>query len=122
MAKGGEVFVLNMGQPVRIYDLGVKMIKLSGLQVRDDGNPDGDIEILYTGLRPGEKLFEELLIEGEFSSTENDFIMRAEEKSMSWGDLKPILTQIKQEGSNLSNDEIFELIIKIVPEFKTKSS
>jgi len=122
MAKGGEVFVLNMGQPVRIYDLAVKMIELSGLQVRDDGNPEGDIEILYTGLRPGEKLFEELLIEGEFSSTENDLIMRAKEKSMSWDDLKPILTQIKQEGSNLSNDEVFEFIIKIVPEFKTKSS
>ena len=122
MARGGEVFVLDMGQPVRIYDLAVKMIKLSGLQVRDDDNPEGDIEIVYTGLRSGEKLFEELLIEGVFSSTENDLIMRAEEKSMAWDDLEPILSQIKQKGSNLYDDEIFEFLMKIVPEFKTKSS
>ena len=67
MAKGGEVFVLDMGEPIRIYDLAVKMIKLSGLQVLDENNPDGDIEIKYTGLRPGEKLYEELLVDGNFS-------------------------------------------------------
>ena len=58
MSKGGDVFVLDMGEPVKIYDLAVKMIQLSGLQVLDDNNPDGDIEIIYTGLRPGEKLYE----------------------------------------------------------------
>ena len=56
MGKGGDLFVLDMGEPVRIYDLAVKMVQLSGLQVLDDNNPDGDIEIMYTGLRPGEKL------------------------------------------------------------------
>ena len=71
MANGGEVFVLDMGEPIRIYDLALKMIKLSGLQLRDKINPDGDIEIQYTGLRPGEKLYEELLLGDKFSLTEN---------------------------------------------------
>ncbi|MDA9031597.1 polysaccharide biosynthesis protein, partial [Candidatus Pseudothioglobus singularis] len=71
MSKGGEVFVLDMGEPIRIYDLARKMINLSGLEVLDKNNPGGDIEIQYSGLRPGEKLFEELLIDGKFSLTEN---------------------------------------------------
>ena len=62
MGKGGDVFVLDMGDPVKIYDLAVKMIRLSGLQVLDEHNQDGDIEIKFTGLRPGEKLYEELLV------------------------------------------------------------
>src|SRR5690606_22707192 len=62
MAEGGEVFVLDMGQPVRIIDLALRMIELSGRTVRDAGRPDGDIEVQITGLRPGEKLYEELLI------------------------------------------------------------
>jgi FlaA1/EpsC-like NDP-sugar epimerase len=62
MAKGGDVFVLDMGEPVRIMDLSIRMIELSGLTLRDEANPDGDIAIEITGLRPGEKLFEELLI------------------------------------------------------------
>ncbi|ENB8129702.1 polysaccharide biosynthesis protein, partial [Shigella sonnei] len=62
MGHGGDVFVLDMGDPVKIYDLAKRMIRLSGLSVRDDKNPDGDIAIEVTGLRPGEKLYEELLI------------------------------------------------------------
>ena len=58
IGKGGDVFVLDMGEPVKIYDLAVKMIQLSGLQLLDNDNPDGDIEIIYTGLRPGEKLYD----------------------------------------------------------------
>src|SRR3546814_9648813 len=69
MAKGGEVFLLDMGDPIRIRDLARNMIELSGLTVRDDENPDGDIEILEIGLRPGEKLFEELLIIGDPART-----------------------------------------------------
>ena len=63
LATGGEVFVLDMGEPVRIQDLAEQMVKLSGLQLKDLSNPDGDIEIQCTGLRPGEKLYEELLID-----------------------------------------------------------
>jgi len=71
MAEGGDVFVLDMGEPVRIYDLARRMIALSGLTVRDEDNPEGDIEIQITGLRPGEKLYEELLIGCEVSTTEH---------------------------------------------------
>ena len=120
MAKGGEVFVLDMGDPVRIYDLAVKMIKLSGLEVLDDNNPKGDIEIKCTGLRPGEKLYEELLIDGEFSITENELIMRTEEDMMPWEKLKPILIEIQNKGTYTNTEELYKLIKKIVPEFKLK--
>jgi FlaA1/EpsC-like NDP-sugar epimerase len=120
MAKGGEVFVLDMGDPVRIYDLALKMINLSGLQVRDENNPDGDIEIQYTGLRPGEKLYEELLIDGEFSATENKLIMRTEEEMMSWDNLEPILVKIYKKGTHIETEELYKLLKKIVPEFKSK--
>jgi FlaA1/EpsC-like NDP-sugar epimerase len=120
MAKGGEVFVLDMGDPVRIYDLAVKMIKLSGLEVLDDNNPKGDIEIKCTGLRPGEKLYEELLIDGEFSITDNELIMRTEEDMMPWEKLKPILIEIQNKGTYTDTEELYKLIKKIVPEFKLK--
>ncbi|MDC0075719.1 polysaccharide biosynthesis protein [Candidatus Thioglobus sp.] len=118
MAKGGDVYVLNMGDPVRIYDLAVKMIKLSGLELLDENNPKGDIEIQYTGLRPGEKLYEELLIDGNFSETENELIMRTEEGKMPWDKLEPILTEIHNKGTFTKTDELYKLIKKIVPEFK----
>ncbi len=88
MAKGGEVFVLEMGEPVRIDDLARLMIHLSGLDVRDEKNPDGDIEIVYTGLRPGEKLYEELLIGANTSGTEHPRIMRSNEPFLSTQDLQ----------------------------------
>jgi len=119
MAEGGEVFVLDMGEPVRIYDLAVKMINLSGLELLDENNPEGDIEIQYTGLRPGEKLYEELLIDGKFSETENKLIMRTEEKMMPWDKLKPILTEIHKKGTYTNTEELRQLIKKIVPEFKS---
>ena len=120
MAEGGEVFVLDMGDPVRIYDLAVKMIKLSGLDLLDENNPEGDIEIQYTGLRPGEKLYEELLIDGKFSETDNKLIMRTEEDMMPWDKLNPILTEIHNKGTYTKTEEIYKLIKKIVPEFKSK--
>jgi FlaA1/EpsC-like NDP-sugar epimerase len=119
MAEGGEVFVLDMGEPVRIYDLAVKMINLSGLELLDENNPEGDIEIHYTGLRPGEKLYEELLIDGKFSETENKLIMRTEEEMLPWDRLEPILTEIHNKGSYTNTKKLIELIKKIVPEFKT---
>ena len=120
MAKGGEVFILDMGEPVRIYDLAVKMIKLSGLELRDKKNPQGDIEIKFTGLRPGEKLYEELLVGGNFSLTENKLIMRAEEKMMTWNTLEPILAEILKQGTFSDDEKLYKLLKKIVPEFKTK--
>lgn len=84
MGKGGDVFVLDMGKPVRIADLAKRMISLMGLTVRDEENPDGDVEIVYTGLRPAEKLFEELLIGTNVTGTEHPMIMRAMEHSLPW--------------------------------------
>jgi FlaA1/EpsC-like NDP-sugar epimerase len=120
MAKGGEVFVLDMGEPIRIYDLAVKMINLSGLQVLDEYNPKGDIEIKYTGLRPGEKLYEELLVGGKFSLTENKLIMRAEEEMMDWDKLEQIIAEIYKKGAYIESEELYKLLQKIVPEFETK--
>jgi FlaA1/EpsC-like NDP-sugar epimerase len=94
MATGGDVFVLDMGKPVRIRDLAEKMIHLMGLTVRDEDNPDGDIEIRYMGLRPAEKLYEELLIGNNVTGTEHVSIMRAEEDFLPWEDLKPLLDQL----------------------------
>ena len=82
MGKGGDVFVLDMGEPVRIYDLASRMVKLSGLQIKDAQHPDGDIEIHITGLRPGEKLYEELLIGDNVLPTQHPRIMRAQEKEL----------------------------------------
>jgi FlaA1/EpsC-like NDP-sugar epimerase len=91
MAKGGDVFVLDMGRPVRIDDLARRMINLMGLSVRDPSNPDGDIEITYTGLRSAEKLFEELLIGNNITKTDHPMIMRAMEHSIPWGRMQQIL-------------------------------
>lgn len=88
MGQGGDVFVLDMGSPVKIADLAEKMIRLSGLSVRDESTPHGDIAIEFTGLRPGEKLYEELLIGEDVKPTEHPMIMRAEEDMLPWEELK----------------------------------
>lgn len=82
MAKGGDVFVLDMGEPVKIEHLAKRMIQLTGLEVKDEEHPEGDIEIAFTGLRPGEKLYEELLIGDNVSGTQHPKIMRAEEETL----------------------------------------
>jgi FlaA1/EpsC-like NDP-sugar epimerase len=84
MGTGGDVFVLDMGQPVRIYDLASRMVELSGLSVRSEDNPEGDIEIAITGLRPGEKLYEELLIGMNPQRTQHTRIMQAHEEFLPW--------------------------------------
>ena len=94
MAQGGDVFVLDMGKPVRITDLAKRMVSLMGLTVRDASTPDGDIEIVYTGLRPAEKLYEELLIGTNVTGTEHPMIMRAMEDKLPWWKLKPILDDL----------------------------
>jgi FlaA1/EpsC-like NDP-sugar epimerase len=95
MAKGGEVFVLDMGEPVRIIELARTMIELSGLSVRDDANPDGDIAVEVTGLRDGEKLYEELLIGDNPEATEHVRIMKANEDYLHWDELAPVLDKLK---------------------------
>ena len=82
LSKGGEVFLLDMGEPVKILELAKQMIKLSGLKVKDENNLDGDIEIIFTGLKPGEKLFEELIIDAKSEKTKNPLIFKANEKGL----------------------------------------
>ncbi|EKF2657177.1 polysaccharide biosynthesis protein, partial [Shigella sonnei] len=96
MGHGGDVFVLDMGDPVKIYDLAKRMIRLSGLSVRDDKNPDGDIAIEVTGLRPGEKLYEELLIGDSVQGTSHPRIMTANEVMLPWQDLSLLLKELDQ--------------------------
>ena len=94
MGRGGDVFVLDMGRPVRIEDLARRMIHLMGLTVRDADDPDGDIEIKYTGLRPAEKLYEELLIGSKVMGTEHPMIMRALEESLPWEKVQSCLDNL----------------------------
>jgi FlaA1/EpsC-like NDP-sugar epimerase len=94
MAKGGDVFVLDMGQPVKIMDLARRMIELSGLTVQDEQNPEGDIEIQITGLRPGEKLYEELLIGDNPAATSHPRIMKAHDDFLPWPSLEEKLNTL----------------------------
>jgi len=121
MAKGGDVYVLDMGGPVRIVDLARKMVRLSGLMVKDKLHPDGDIEIQFTGLRPGEKLYEELLIGDKVSETDNPMIMRAEEEMKTWDDLKLIIDELEKAVDNCDQGKLRQLLIKAVPGFKPQS-
>lgn len=117
MARGGEVFLLDMGKPVKIIDLARSVVELSGLTVRDDANPDGDIEIREVGLRPGEKLYEELLIEDAAEPSDHPLIMKAHETYLPWSELEAALRRL--EGLIERNDEqalIVELQ-RLVPEF-----
>ena len=118
MGQGGDVFVLDMGNPVRIADLAKKMIHLSGLQVKDSDNLNGDIEIKYTGLRSGEKLYEELLIGDNVIETDNPMIMRAQEDMLAWGKLKLILDELEVAINNDNHKKLRALLIKAIPEFK----
>ena len=96
MSQGGDVFILDMGEPARIYDLPVKMIQLSSLKILDQDNPEGDIEIQYTGLMPGEKLYEELLVGKNVDSTKNKLIMTTKESMIEWDKLLSVLTILEE--------------------------
>lgn len=110
MGEGGDVFVLDMGSSIKIVDLAKRMIHLSGFSVKSAENPDGDIEIIFTGLRPGEKLFEELLIGENVSQTAHQKIMRAKERVIPWQDLQLILTDL-QHAVSVSDYEKIRIIL-----------
>ena len=118
MGKGGDVFVLDMGLPMKINELAEKMIRLSGLEVKDEKNPNGDIEIFYTGLRAGEKLYEELIIGDDVNKTENPLIMRAVEDMLEWDDLRQYLDKLNNAIIGFNNEEIRKLLMEIVKDFK----
>jgi len=117
MAKGGEVFVLDMGKPVRIEDLARRMISLMGLTIRDVDNPDGDIEIAYTGLRPAEKLFEELLIGDNITGTEHAMILRAMEHSLAWNQIESLLEELLVALRKFDCRRARELLLEAVAEY-----
>ena len=106
-----------MGELVKIDDLARKMIHLSGLEVKDEAHPDGDIEINYTGLRPGEKLYEELLIDNNVTQTKHPLIMRAEENSLPWDELKEIIDSLRLAVDSCDQKEIRKLLIRATPGF-----
>lgn len=116
MAKGGEVFVLDMGEPVRIVDLARRMIELSGLRVRNKACPDGDIAIECVGLRPGEKLYEELLIGDNAQKTSHPRIMKARESFMPLAQLEHELTKLFANSRSNSTDAVIESLRRLVPE------
>lgn len=118
MAKGGDLFVLDMGKPVRIDDLARRMINLMGLTVRDEKNPDGDIEIEYTGLRPAEKLFEELLIGDNITGTEHPMILRAMEHSLPWEQVQAILDELLIVMRKFDCRRARELLLSAIVEYK----
>jgi FlaA1/EpsC-like NDP-sugar epimerase len=115
MAVGGDVFVLDMGEPVRIHDLAVKMVYLSGLLVKDDAHPHGEIEIAITGLRPGEKLYEELLIGDNPQPTAHPKIMKAHEEFLSWVDLQQELENLNLALDACDTQLIRGMLKKLVP-------
>ncbi len=118
MSKGGDVFVLDMGEPVKILNLAKKMIHLSGLNIKDSNNPNGDIEILFTGLRPGEKLYEELLIGDSVLETEHQLILRSNEEMLPWSDLKLILNKLKTSVDKQNLEGARQALIEAVPGYK----
>lgn len=118
MGQGGDVFVLDMGKPVRIADLAKRMISLMGLTARDEENPDGEIEIVYTGLRPAEKLFEELLIGTNVTGTEHSMIMRAIEHSLPWAQVQQILDELSVALNRFDCERARQLLMQTVAEYR----
>lgn len=119
MAKGGDVFVLDMGEPVKIVDLARSMIELSGLRVCEDGSSDGDIAIEYVGLRPGEKLYEELLIGNDPSTSAHPRILRAHEPFIAWTTLRTALDRLQamiEDGASVAaRAMLLELVVEFEP-------
>ena len=118
MAQGGEVFVLDMGKSVRIIDLARSMIRLAGLTIRDDQSPDGDIEIIDVGLRPGEKLYEELLIGNNPEPTRHERIMRAREGCFGWDELAPKIAALAALLDAGDAEGATRLLHELVPEYR----
>ncbi len=122
MAEGGEVFVLDMGKPVKIYDLACTLINLSGLTLRDRNNPEGDIAIEEIGLRPGEKLFEELLIGENPMPTKHKRVMRAMEGHIEWKELSKALDTLEGHIYAGDREAAVGLLHKLVPEYQPESN
>jgi FlaA1/EpsC-like NDP-sugar epimerase len=121
MSEGCEVFVLDMGESIKIKDLIHKMIKLSGLKIKDNNNLDGDIEIKVTGLRPGEKLYEELLIGDNPQKTYHEKIQKAQDPFIDFINLKLDLDKLTEILESNRIAEAKEMLSKLVPSYKSNS-
>ena len=120
MAKGGDVFVLDMGEPIKIIDLAYKMIHLSGMTPVDKDNPEGDIKIKFTGLRPGEKLYEELLIGNNVKESSHPRIMQAKEEELAWNDIESALKLFEKAHHEKNKKLVIELLDKYVDGYTPK--
>ncbi len=119
LSKGGEIFLLNMGDPIKIKDLAHQMIKLKGLSVKDNNSEKGEIQIIYTGIRPGEKLYEELLSDGISSPTEHPLIFQSEE-SLEEKNLASDLELLKEGLQNFNKSKVVIALKKLVPDWKSE--
>ena len=122
MGEGGDVFVLNMGEPVKILDLATRMIHLSGLTIADDENPNGDIAIEFSGLRPGEKLFEELLIGDNVTGTEHPMIMRAQEECVGWVEMSEILDRLRDDLARADYPDVRRTLLSHVKGYQPQGN
>ena len=116
--SGAEVYVLDMGDPIKIKDLVYKMVELSGLRIKNENSPEGDIAIDVIGLRPGEKLYEELLIGNNTQATQHPRIMKANEKFLPWDELQPMITKLYIAAMNGDVVMIRSMLQKLVPEYQ----
>ena len=117
MGKGGDVFVLDMGEPVKIADLAKKVISLMGMESKTGKNPNGDIEIKYTGLRPGEKLYEELLIGDNVAGTDHPRIMTADEVFLEWKEIQKIIEHLDKACHNFEHQTIRNILLNAPTDF-----
>ena len=117
LSKGGEIFLLDMGEPIKIIDLAKNMIQLSGLRVKDKDNWNGDIEISITGLRPGEKLYEELLIDSKSEDTLHPLIYKANERCLLPETLWPKLLDLEKSISNIDKEKSLSILSELVPDW-----
>ena len=122
LSKGGDVFLLDMGEPLSILELAKEMIKLSGKEIKDENNPAGDIEISFTGLRDGEKLYEELLIGDDVSKTTHDHIMSANEEKLTHHQIEQCLDKFKELDSESSSEDIKKILYESVAGYDPYSS
>ena len=121
LSKGSEVFVLDMGKPIKIFDLAKKMIRLSGLEVYNEETKEGDIEIQFTGLRDGEKLYEELIIGDKVSKTAHNRILKADEEYLSWEEIEVFLDEFRETFLARDESKAHQLLIRSVSGFEPYS-
>ena len=117
LAEGGDVFLLDMGDPIKIVDLAKMMIQLKGYILKNESNPEGDIEISFTGLRPGEKLYEELLIDGKSIKTKHPLIFKAKERYINITDMKIVLEKLELFLKERNREKTFSILSEVVTEW-----